>query len=95
MSTVMFDNLGYSGNKEDYYSVDNSYLDKLMETRKGIPISLAALYVAVCRLAGRTPPVRNSTPAAEAAAVDSAGPFDSCDLEVRELIRRSVPNDVV
>jgi len=35
----------FTGNSEDYYSVDNSLLDKVLITRTGIPISLALIYI--------------------------------------------------
>jgi regulator of sirC expression with transglutaminase-like and TPR domain len=42
----------YRGNAEDYYHPHNSYLDWLLDLRKGIPISLSLLYVFVGRRAG-------------------------------------------
>jgi regulator of sirC expression with transglutaminase-like and TPR domain len=37
--------LGFSGNVNDYYDPDNSYLHRVISTRRGIPISLALVYM--------------------------------------------------
>jgi len=39
--------LGFRGNPREYYDPDNSYLDRVLERRQGIPIALAVIYVAV------------------------------------------------
>lgn len=41
---------GFHGNTADYYNPDNSYLDAVLSTRTGIPISLALIYLAAGRL---------------------------------------------
>jgi regulator of sirC expression with transglutaminase-like and TPR domain len=38
---------GFRGNTTDYYNPDNSYLDLVLRTRRGIPISLALVYLSV------------------------------------------------
>ncbi|MAT38545.1 MAG: hypothetical protein CL946_02950 [Ectothiorhodospiraceae bacterium] len=43
MRSYLFSELGYVGNREDYYNPDNSYLNKVLDYRKGIPISLSVL----------------------------------------------------
>jgi regulator of sirC expression with transglutaminase-like and TPR domain len=45
-----YEELGFAGNVNDYYSPDNSYLHRLLRSRRGIPISLGVLYL---ELAGR------------------------------------------
>lgn len=45
LNQLFFNELGFGGNVNDYYSADNSYLHKLLETRRGIPISLAVLWL--------------------------------------------------
>ena len=40
-----FEELGFGGYVNDYYSPDNSYLHRVLLTRQGIPISLAVLYI--------------------------------------------------
>ena len=37
--------MGFSGNTADYYNPDNSLLNKVIDSRLGIPISLAILYL--------------------------------------------------
>jgi len=44
--------LRFAGNVNDYYSPDNSYLHKVLETRRGIPITLAVLFVEMARHVG-------------------------------------------
>lgn len=36
-----------SGNRENYYSGDNSFINKILETKTGIPITLCILYASV------------------------------------------------
>lgn len=48
----MFEELGFVGNKSDYYDPRNSYLNEVMDRRTGIPITLSILYMAVARRAG-------------------------------------------
>ena len=52
LSNFLFKDKGYSGNREDYYEPDNSYLNRVIDTRQGIPISLSALYVFVGKRIG-------------------------------------------
>ena len=52
LSTFLFKDKGFSGNRTEYYDPDNSYLNRVIETRQGIPISLAALYVFVGKRVG-------------------------------------------
>jgi len=49
---VLFEELGFAGNADDYYNPANSYLPLVLETRRGIPISLALVYVEVMRRLG-------------------------------------------
>jgi regulator of sirC expression with transglutaminase-like and TPR domain len=44
--------LGFSGNVNNYYDADNSYLHHVLATRRGIPISLAVLYIEFAQQAG-------------------------------------------
>lgn len=43
---------GIGGNVEDYYDPDNSFLNRVLDTRRGIPISLSILWMEVGRRAG-------------------------------------------
>jgi hypothetical protein len=40
------------GNDDDYYQIDNSLLPRVLETKLGIPISLALVYMLVAKRAG-------------------------------------------
>jgi regulator of sirC expression with transglutaminase-like and TPR domain len=44
LNAVLFDSLGFGGNKDDYYNAENSYMNFVLEKRKGIPVSLSVLY---------------------------------------------------
>lgn len=52
LSRWLFDDLGFSGNQEDYYDPKNSYLNDLLDRRLGIPLSLSLVYIEVGRRAG-------------------------------------------
>lgn len=45
LNHYFYNELGFSGNVNDYYHPDNSYLHRVISTRRGIPISLAVLYM--------------------------------------------------
>jgi regulator of sirC expression with transglutaminase-like and TPR domain len=45
----LFRTLGFRGNRQDYYDPDNSYLNRVLDRRLGIPISLSALYLLLGR----------------------------------------------
>ena len=45
LNRFFFQELGFSGNVNDYYDPRNSYVHCVLETRRGIPITLALLYV--------------------------------------------------
>jgi regulator of sirC expression with transglutaminase-like and TPR domain len=47
-----FRRLGFRGNEEDYYDPDNSYLNRVLDRRLGIPISLSAVYLLIGRRLG-------------------------------------------
>lgn len=41
---ILFDVHGFSGNKKNYHAPQNSYLNSVLESKKGNPLSLAILY---------------------------------------------------
>ncbi len=43
---------GFSGNEADYYVPENSFLDAVLEARRGIPIALGVIYIAVGKRLG-------------------------------------------
>ena len=52
LAELLFDELGFKGEHDDYHNPYNSYLDKVLLRRKGIPISLSVLTMAVGERAG-------------------------------------------
>jgi len=49
MRTVLVERHGFTGNKDDYQNPDNSYLNRVLETGRGIPISLSVIWLDVAR----------------------------------------------
>jgi regulator of sirC expression with transglutaminase-like and TPR domain len=47
LNRFFFQELGFAGNVNDYYDAKNSYLHCVLQTRRGIPITLALLYVEI------------------------------------------------
>jgi regulator of sirC expression with transglutaminase-like and TPR domain len=52
LSRYLFHEMGFRGNRGDYYDARNSYLNEVMDRRTGLPISLSAVAMAVGRRAG-------------------------------------------
>ncbi len=52
LNQYFFQELGFAGNVNDYYDRRNSYLPDVLHTRRGIPITLAMLYIEVASHAG-------------------------------------------
>ena len=52
LSLFLFQQLGFEGDKENYYNPLNSNLVTLLETNKGLPITLATLYILVGKRLG-------------------------------------------
>jgi regulator of sirC expression with transglutaminase-like and TPR domain len=48
----MFDELGFHGNRLDYYNPRNSFLHHVLDRRAGLPITLSIVYMEVGRRAG-------------------------------------------
>ena len=48
----LFDNLGFSGDSEDYSHPRNSLLDIVLDRRRGIPITLSVVFIEVGRRLG-------------------------------------------
>ncbi len=45
LNRYFFQELGFAGNVNNYYDAGNSYLHSVLATRRGIPITLAVLYI--------------------------------------------------
>lgn len=54
LNRFFFHELGFAGNVNDYHDANNSYLHRVLATRRGIPISLALLYIELAGHAGLT-----------------------------------------
>ncbi len=52
LNRVFFHQMGFRGNREDYYDPRNSFLNDVIERRLGIPISLSILYMETARRIG-------------------------------------------
>jgi regulator of sirC expression with transglutaminase-like and TPR domain len=49
INNYLFDELGFSGDQESYYDSQNSYLNRVVDRRKGNPINLSLLYLLLAR----------------------------------------------
>jgi regulator of sirC expression with transglutaminase-like and TPR domain len=54
LNQFFFDELGFAGNVNNYYDPANSLLGTVLETRRGIPITLALLYIEFATQIGLT-----------------------------------------
>ena len=54
LNRFFFQELGFAGNVNDYYDPTNSYVHNVLQTRRGIPITLAVLYVEIATQVGLT-----------------------------------------
>lgn len=52
LNYVIFHELGFRGNPDDYYDPKNSFLNEVIERRVGIPITLCVLFMEVARRIG-------------------------------------------
>ena len=52
LGRYLFGDLGFRGNSKDYYNPDNSYFNRVLETRTGIPIALSLVFIEVGRRLG-------------------------------------------
>ena len=52
LNRYFFRELGFAGNVNDYYDAGNSYMHQVLASRRGIPISLALVYIELAGHAG-------------------------------------------
>ncbi len=52
LSEYLSDDIGFSGNTEDYYDPRNSFLNEVLSRRLGIPITLALVFIEVGKRVG-------------------------------------------
>ncbi len=50
---IVFDEMGFRGNRSEYYDPRNSFLNDVLERRLGIPISLAVVYIEIAGACAR------------------------------------------
>ena len=46
----LFENLGYSGDDDDYYNPKNNFLNEVIDKKTGLPITISILYVEVAKV---------------------------------------------
>ncbi len=104
---VLFEENGFGGNTDAYYSASNSYIPLVLETRRGIPISLTLIYKVVAEKLGLFVEGLNS-PGHFLARVDGAGepmivdPYfggkllsrDEAFARIEQMTGTTVPRDV-
>jgi regulator of sirC expression with transglutaminase-like and TPR domain len=49
INQYLYEELGFSGNRRDYYDPQNSHLNQVLDRRLGIPITLALVYLAIAK----------------------------------------------
>jgi regulator of sirC expression with transglutaminase-like and TPR domain len=52
LNRYLFDELGFTGNAADYYDPRNSFLNEVLDRKRGIPITLAIVYIEIGRRVG-------------------------------------------
>ena len=52
LNQYFFQELGFAGNVNDYYDAGNSLLPVVLQTRRGIPLTLALVYIEIATQAG-------------------------------------------
>lgn len=96
LNHYFYGELGFCGNINDYYDVQNSHLHRVLQTRRGIPVTLAVLYTAIAaevglQMSGVSFPghflVKCSLPQGEVI-ID---PFTGRSLSKQELDERLLP----
>src|SRR5262245_57856724 len=45
LNLYLFDHLRFRGNAQDYYNPNNSFLNRVLDFKRGIPISLSVIYL--------------------------------------------------
>jgi regulator of sirC expression with transglutaminase-like and TPR domain len=49
---ILFDKEKFRGNREKYYDPDNSFLNRVLDRRTGIPITLCLIYIEIAERLG-------------------------------------------
>jgi regulator of sirC expression with transglutaminase-like and TPR domain len=90
---------GFAGNVQAYYDPDNSYLHRVIETRRGIPITLAVLFAELARHVGLDVdgvafPGHFMLKVNLHEGMAVIDPFNGNSLDRDELVRRAAPHGV-
>ena len=102
LNEFLFDDLGFSGNIDNYYDPRNSYLNEVLDRRTGIPITLAVLYMEIGRridlpLEGVSFPghflVRLPLRGGTLVLDPFSGGVPQSEAELRERLKRVIPRD--
>ena len=104
----LYDEQGFSGNRERYDDPRNSFINEVLHRRRGIPISLAVVYLEVARRAGlrvdgvnfpghfllRAPGVIGSDAGADFVIIDPFhGGAQLSEYDCRQLLRQHVGDE--
>ena len=54
LNEVVFRELGFSGDRDNYYDPRNSYLNDVIDRRRGIPITVSLIYIELAAACGIT-----------------------------------------
>ena len=104
LNEFLFDDLGFSGNADDYYDPRNSYLNEVIDRRRGIPITLSVLYMEIGRrvqlpLEGVSFPghflVRLRMRGGTLVLDPFSGGAPQSEADLRERLKRVVPREVM
>ena len=102
LNELLFQDLGYWGNTEDYYDPRNSYLNDVIERRTGIPITLSILYMELAQRIGLACEgvsfpghflVRVQVRAGVLVLDPFSGGAPQSEDELRERLQRVIPED--
>jgi regulator of sirC expression with transglutaminase-like and TPR domain len=102
LNEFLFDDLGFGGNTDNYYDPRNSYLNEVIDRRKGIPITLSVLYMEIGRRIGLPfegvsfpghflvrLPLRGGTLVLD----PFSGGVPQSEAELRERLKRVIPRE--
>ena len=107
LNAYLYEELGFSGNREKYDDPRNSFLNEVLDRRVGIPITLAVVYLEIGRRAGLRleginfpghflvrAPAEGMSPASEDLIID---PFHGgallSEVDCRQLLRQHVGDE--
>jgi regulator of sirC expression with transglutaminase-like and TPR domain len=102
LNEFLFADLGFRGNTENYYDPRNSYLNEVIDRRRGIPLTLSVLYMEIgrrieLRLQGVSFPghflVRLPMRGGTLVLDPFAGGAPQSGEELRERLKRVIPRD--